>query len=502
MPSAGFQADNVAPDEVNGCLQPGQMRSPGTTCLRASSSCLSSVVVNSPMRHLYHGLGRLTGVHRLLAAIVLLAGCRETLPAYTVTVPVRVEEVAPPAPSVVFAQATVPLDRLQRAVADALPPSLDKEWSSGTVRFAVALTRQPAVVRGDPQGLRIEVAELGQVDAHAGPIKCKSKDAGFRIALVGRPALTPGGTLRLADLRLEPVPLAPLSCNGIPVPLGALLEPATRELGTLLAKGLEKLELPVGVIVDQALDELNQPRAIDVAGAAACLVLDPRALVTGPVRGEGASVTVAIGAEVAPRVVLGNCPAATPRPARQARETPLGDAFSVEVVVAVATAQLQQVLSGALVGRRFGEGRHITVRRVTVGDAAGRVLVKLDVDGALEGALYLWGTPEVVARNGRFVVEVPDLQVAAETESVTAQIALWLWKQRDGGLPAEVRKRCVFDVTDRVEAARRALDRTFKPSLSPLALTVKIDRIEPGAVLSQPGALSVHARLVGRAELR
>jgi hypothetical protein len=231
-------------------------------------------------------------------------------------------------------------------------------------------------------------------------------------------------------------------------------------------------------------------------------VLDPRALVTGPVRGEGKSLTVAIGAEVAPRVVLGSCPPATPRPARQVRETPLGDAFSVEVVLAVATAQLQRVLAKALVGRRFGEGRHVTVRRVTVGDAAGRVLVKLDVDGALAGALYLWGTPQVVERGGRFVVEVPDLQVAAETESVTAQIALWLWKQRDGGLPAEVRKRCVFDITDRVEAARRSLDRTFKPSLSPLALTVKIDRIEPGAVLSQPGALSVHARLVGRAELR
>jgi hypothetical protein len=454
------------------------------------------------MRHLYHGLGRLTGVHRLLAAIVVLAGCRETLPAYTVTVPVRVEEIAPPAPSVVFAQATVPLDALERAVADALPPVIEGKQSRGAVSIRSALRRQPAVVRGDPHGLRIEVAEIGTIEAHAGPIGCVMNDAGFRIALVGRPALTPFGGLRIADLRVEPVPLAPMNCNGLPVPLGALLEPATRELGALLAKGLGKLELPVGVIVDQALDELNQPRAIDVAGAAACLVLDPRALVTGPVHGEGASLTVAIGAEVAPRVVLGNCPPPTPRPARQVRETPLGDAFSVEVVLAVATAQLQQVLSGALVGRRFGEGRHITVRRVTVGDAAGRVLVKLDVDGALEGALYLWGTPGVVARNGRFVVEVPDLQVAAETESVTAQIALWLWKQRDGGLPAEVRKRCVFDITDRVEAARRSLDRTFKPSLSPLALTLKIDRIEPGVVLSQPGALSVHARLVGRASLK
>jgi len=435
--------------------------------------------------------------------LLALVGCRETLPAYTVSVPVRLVDERP-APSVVFARARVPLDALESALDGAVPPTLDGETSRGALHLKWSFVRRPPTLRGDPRGLRIEVAEVGALEVRAGPIACRSTEAGFALAATARPALDSDGALRLADVTLLPTPLAPLSCNGLHVPLGALLEQLTVPLGRLFAAALEKVKLPLGGVVDEALDELAAPRALDLGGAPACLTLDPRALVLAPVSGEGAALALALGVEVAPRVAVGACGPATSR-ARgpvKVREAALGEAFAVEVALTMPAAELERRLAGALVGRRFGDRRHVVVRAVHVADATGRLLVKLDVTGAIDGALYLWGTPTVRARDGRFVVEVPDLRVAAETESLTTRLGLWLWKQRDGGLEAEVRRRCSFDVTGPVEDARRALGRTFRPAASPLALSVQIDRVEPGVVQSQPGALTAHARLVGRATLQ
>ncbi len=64
MPRAPFHAASVAPVEVNDCWHDGQMRSPGTMRLRASSSSFFSVVVNSPMAAVYAMLARMTEAKR------------------------------------------------------------------------------------------------------------------------------------------------------------------------------------------------------------------------------------------------------------------------------------------------------------------------------------------------------------------------------------------------------------------------------------------------------
>jgi hypothetical protein len=441
-------------------------------------------------------------LYALAALGLALGGCRETLPAYTVAVPPRLVDERPP-PSVVFARARVPLEGLDRALTNALPPTLEGETKRGAWSVRWSFSRRAPSVRGDPHGLRVDVSEVGTLEVHAGPISCRSTEAGFDIVAVARPALAADGALELADVRLLPTPLAPLECNGLRVPLGAILEELTRPLGAQLASALEHLRLPLGGLADQALDELAAPRPLEVAGAPACLTLDPHALVLAPVAGEGSSLALAVGAEVAPRATLAPCGPAAPRPRAdvKVREAALGESFAVDVLLAVPFAELQRRVADALVGRRFGETRQVVVRGVTVGDASGRLLVKLDVQGAIDGALYLWGTPTVVARDGRFFVEVPDLRVATETESLTTRLGLWLWKQRGGGLEALVKQRSSFDVTGRIEEVRRAASRTFRPSVSPFSLVVGVDRVEPGPVRSQPGELGAHLRLVGHATL-
>jgi Domain of unknown function (DUF4403) len=438
-----------------------------------------------------------------VALAVAAAGCTPVLPPYTVHVPPRLVDVRP-VPSVVFARADVPLDGVRRALEDALPPRLDGQAQRGPVHVRWALARQPATVEGAPRGVHAQIAELGEIELAVGPIHCRAPSGGFVIGAVGRPRLTETGALALADLAVTTRPIGELACAGMRVPAEALFGALAAPLERAVARGLEAVTLPLGPLIDRGLDELATPRALSLDGTPACLELAPSALVLAPATGQGGTVTFKVGFEVAPRVIVGACPPPAPRAraATRVRETTLDQAFAVDVALALPTAELERRVRDALVGHVYGSGRRaIVVRGIELGDASGRVLARVDVAGALNGALYLWGTPSVVARGGRWFVELPDLQAAAETRSLIERVALWLWRLHDGGLETALRREVSLDVTDRLTAARAALTRDWPP-LHGLTLATTIDRIDPGTVESRPGIIVAHARLVGHADLR
>src|SRR5206468_10577329 len=109
-------------------------------------------------------------------------------------------------------------------------------------------------------------------------------------------------------------------------------------------------------------------------------------------------------------------------------------------------AELNRQAARAFVGKRFGEGRKsIDVRAVEVGDASGRVLVRLDVTGGLVGTLWLWGTPRVTLDGEKYMLTVPDLQIAVETRSALMRFALAAWKLWNGGIENPIRKQLTVD---------------------------------------------------------
>jgi hypothetical protein len=128
------------------------------------------------------------------------------------------------------------------------------------------------------------------------------------------------------------------------------------------------------------------------------------------------------------------------------------------------------------------------------------MLVRAQVSGAVRGVLYLWGTPEIAERGGRAVLSVPDLQVAVETRDWLTRLKLAAWRAFSGGLESYLRARLTSDVTAQLDEARRALSRPFDLG-EHARLRVTLDRVEPGAVSSLPGALVAHARLRGAAAL-
>jgi hypothetical protein len=438
----------------------------------------------------------------LLAALSL--GCVTRIPPHTVHVPPLVDDVRPPE-SVIFLQAQVPIDGLREVLDKAIPATRSDEipLSSG-VKLKTQLVRKPLEVRADARGLVLVLGADVTLSSEGGAMACKSRNASVTLEVATRPDIAPDGWLILASPQIDTRVTGSLHCGILPIPLSPILTPIGAALGRGVEEGLRLVRLPMGPLIDKALDALAERRTIELGKESGCLDLDPRALVLSPLGGSGDTLSLKLGVDVAPRLSTGKCPEGRrerPRRAVVARQMPLGDSFSVAVEVVVPYDQLAERAGPSLRGKTFGEGKQqVTVRDATFGDSQGRMLARVTVDGAITGALFLWGTPAIAARDGRYLLSVPDLQVAVETRDVLTRMKLWLWEKHDGGLAHWLKPKLSVDITERLESARTAL--TGRRELLPqVALVTRFTDVRPAQVMSRQGAAIARVMLVGSAEL-
>jgi hypothetical protein len=444
-------------------------------------------------------------VRQFAALLVIAAGCQATIPPYTVHVPPRLEEIRPP-PSVVFVRAELPMDGLEAAIDGVLPATVDgaRKLSIGflkDVELAWHLKRRPTWVHAEKGGLKIQTFLYGEIDATVHGAHCHAKEAGVAFAVSARPVLRASGELQLGDLKLRSNPTGNFDCSGLPfaLPVGKIVEAIGLPAHRALELALEQLRIPLAPVVNDALDELSQPRAVDLHGAPGCLDVDARELVLSPLGDDGGQVVVKLGVEAAPRLNLGACVARHQAPRAAVAETlPLGELFHVEAALALPYDELTARVRPLIVGQSLGSGAdRVTIDELELGDADGRVLARVRVHGAISGLLYLWGTP-AVGPDG--ILRVPDLQAAVETKSALQKIRLGIWQLVDGGLREYLKKKLTLDVSARLAEARGWLSRDFALGHG-LTLHVEIGSITAGTATSQTGAVVLHPILVGRAEV-
>lgn len=446
-------------------------------------------------------------------AVLSLAACQPAVPAYTVNVPPRLVDLRPPR-SVAVVHGDVSLDGARASIEHAIPQDVvgSKKLSAGIAEVDVSwhLTRRPVILRAEKDGLGLEVDVIGDLDAQAAGIKCHSGDSGIAFGVEASPTLLPDGSLALDHLRWKPELRGKLDCGPVTVPLGSILDAVAEPLAGALAKGVEQIHVPVGSQLQSGLAALRTPQTIHLGGTAgdACLDMDPAEFVLSPVGGSGSQMNLRAGVDVAPRVTLGACaqgaPPDAPHPGPLVRVQPLKDEFDVAVDVAVAYDDLQARVAPRLVGHTFGNGDHtVTVEGFEAGDASGRVLVRMPIRGALTGMMYLWGTPAVTQEGSRWMLAVPDLHVAVESQSFATQLALVVLEFKNGGLETMMRSLLKLDVTDRIEQARAALSGRRNVSAGPpsVDMTTTAARILPGQVGSREGALVAQPIVSGQAEV-
>ncbi len=442
---------------------------------------------------------------RLAVLALGIAGCVAHIPPHTVHVPPLVGDVRPPQ-SIIFLQSQVSLAPLAEALERGIPRTRSDEIPLGAgIKLKTQISRRPLSVRAGPEGLILMLSADVSFASEGGSVACTSRGAVITLKVITRPELASDGWLIVASPKSETEIAGELRCGIVPIPLHPILSP----IAFWLARGLEEtvrlVRLPMAPLINEALDALAQRCDITVGDEVACLDLDPRALVLSPAAGSGDALTLKLGVDVAPRLSTGKCtgpPRRRPRSPVVAREVPLGDRFGVEVALTIAYDQLGERAAPSLRGKSFGEGKQrVNLRQVTFGDAEGRVLARAQVDGAIAGTLFLWGTPAISEREGRFTLAVPDLQVAVETRDLLTRMKLWLWDRHDGGLANWLRGKLTVDITERLTAARAAL--TGRRELLPsVALVTSFTQVLPSKVASRPGALTAKVVLIGTAELQ
>ena len=231
------------------------------------------------------------------------------------------------------------------------------------------------------------------------------------------------------------------------------------------------------------------------------------------------TVSVRLGLDVEPRLNLGDCPSGGSPPLQSltVRQEALGEEFGVQVAVAVPATDLTQLLRPQLVGKRLGSSaQSLLVQGVEVGDASGRVLLRLDVAGIYTGSLFLWGTPQLQTEGGRQILHVPDLQVATESTSRLQDLKVSLYELIEGNLADKVRPHLRLDVTERLTAVQQSLSGTLRlqggawqsvapvaqaVGVSQVALQTELSQVLPLAVEAKPGVVVVYVLLRGRATL-
>ena len=449
-----------------------------------------------------------------VVCLLFTVACQPTIPHYTVHVPPRLSLQSRPERSVVLFRGDLPLDDLGRAIEKSIPPRVNGRGQVnvpilGEVEAKWDLERQPVSVQAQDGRLGIEVALLGKISVAARGYTCRSERAGLALHGSAKPAIHSSGELALDGFQLEPRPSGDLNCNGFLLPSGAIME----AILSLVAKGLglvvERVHVPLGPFIRQGLEELSKPHPVTLPPnqQKGCIDLDAGALVLAPLDGEANRMKVKVGLDVAPVITLGDClfvPSSFERKNVFVRTVPLEDSFRLEVSIAVPYREIEERVVPLAVGRDIGNSENaVRIDTLELGDASGHVLVRVGVSGALSGIVYLWGTPTITEKNGRFFLTVPDLRASVETQSALQRFKLGVWALHDGGLSKYLRDKISFDVTDRINEIRNAINQLGKRELvsagPKLKLNFALERIIAGSVTSSEGTLLLRPVLIGSA---
>jgi len=234
------------------------------------------------------------------------------------------------------------------------------------------------------------------------------------------------------------------------------------------------------------------------------LVVDPRGARIAPLEAAGGAEE-AIEARASllarPRIALGARP--EPRGAALGRAEAWEDdveRFDLWVEGGVSYDAASRRLEGELVGEELTvAGRRLRVAGVKVRHGGGRkVAVELDVEGGVQGRLFLVGTPVFDAAEQ--VLTVPDLTFSAETRNLLEASAVWLLRSV---FPERVRRLARWDAGESLDRARAVaedgLDRTLAPGVE---LEGTLGRLSVEDVAAGREGIRIRARLAGTARLR
>jgi len=179
--------------------------------------------------------------------------------------------------------------------------------------------------------------------------------------------------------------------------------------------------LPTAGDMRSAADSLwqlaQQPLSLDSASTV-WLTLSPESVSLAPIIGSASAISTALVLSARPRVTVGPKPDVTPQPLPSLTLARPSSGIHVPVEVELPFADLSQKVTTLLAGDTAGKGMHVSEVKIWgVGDTA---VVKLDLEGKVNGSLYLLGrvSYDPVSR----AVLLSDLRYTLESHDMMTRI--------------------------------------------------------------------------------
>jgi hypothetical protein len=251
----------------------------------------------------------------------------------------------------------------------------------------------------------------------------------------------------------------------------------------------------------QVWSALQTPIAI---GPRTWLVMEPVDLALGPIAGSGMTLTSVLTLRAYTRVIVGERPAATPKPLPVLR---FGQATNDGIRIPL-DVQLPYDEANRLMQENFAKQTYegVAVDSIRLGPAAdGRVSIELSVRyhasflKHYSGLVYLEGTPLFDAATRTVSLQNLDYSLDPRRKNPFLRIADRVAHDQ---LRATLARTAHWSVAPQIDLLRGDINRAVTRPLAPgVMMRGRVDAIEPGSVVLGPNGIVVHALATGSAEV-
>ena len=422
---------------------------------------------------------------------------------------------AEPPPSAMSLPIRVELPPLFKAVeaqAPLSPPNVETwapiEGHAGTW-FRYNLIREPLHLHvQDDQlsmrvlchfGMDVGVKALGYVKAVGSCGRAPEEPRRAMLEVRTRLALTPQWTFELKDFHADATPLDPCRVTFLGYDITDQVAAGMQQNLGDAAHAFEKLVADKALVrqkANEAWTLLQKPVEIRKG---AWLVMDPVKLRLAPPHTEGDTLVLTPQLLARPRVLLGDPPPAGSAPLPDLDLGPVEDTgFHVRVEARLpypdATLQLTELLAGTKVDTSHGQ---LLIQSVALRAKADRILLELNLGGAMEGSVVLEGKPSLDADG---LPKLDDLDFTLASKSWIQRTGAWLLHgSLRRTLQEQVTKMLAQEVQEVRDLAKANLNRPLGPGLD---LAGSLDALRMESISVEPDSLHTFALAEGQVTLK
>ena len=227
------------------------------------------------------------------------------------------------------------------------------------------------------------------------------------------------------------------------------------------------------------------------------LLLNPEGVRLAAWTSQGKELILTPEIQVRPALVLGPCPALTPRPLPQLdlTEAPAQPGFHLRVEADLALATASRQMEEQLVGRRFDTPKGtFEITAASLRAQGPQVVLSLGLRGRVNGTVTLIGRPTFDTLTGQ--LRLADLDYTLESRSWITQFGEWLYRS---DLRKTLADKCGWFLDDAFRNLRAQAQLGLNRTLSPeLAMAGSVDDLRLESVEVLPDRFRVVANLTGQ----